>query len=95
MLLSLLLWFRGKFMSSVDSNESKVDHIILTEDTRFPHHEQIKELKTLKLDHMLGDLLLMEGTNRPLSSTGGPRLIHIIGTTHCTRQLNLIEAADG
>ena len=45
--------FRGKYMSSVISDESNVDCIILTYITRFLEHEQMTEGNLVRLDQRL------------------------------------------
>lgn len=49
--------FRGKYISSVVSDESNVDRIIRTEVTRFLEREQMTEGNLVKLDQRLGELL--------------------------------------
>ena len=49
--------FRGKYISSVVSDESNVDHIIRTKVTRFLECEQMTEVNLVKLDQRLGELL--------------------------------------
>ena len=57
-LLNLLVnKFRGKYISSVVSDESNVDRIIRTEVTRFLEREQMTEGNLVKLDQRLGELL--------------------------------------
>ena len=71
--------FRGKYISSVVSDESNVDRIIRTEVTRFLEHEQMTEGNLVKLDQRLGELLENGGSKpqsgqygrTPLESRGG------------------------
>ena len=72
--------FRGKYISSVVSDESNVDRIIRTEVTRFLEHEQMTPGGNLvKLDQRLGELLENGGSKpqsgqygmTPLESRGG------------------------
>ena len=66
-LLNLLVnKFRGKYISSVVSDESNVDRIIRTEVTRFLEREQMTEGNLVKLDQRLGELL-ENGGNKPSS----------------------------
>jgi hypothetical protein len=58
--------FRGKYISSVVSDESNVDHIIRTTVTRFLECEQMTEVNLVKLDQRLGELL-ENGGNKPSS----------------------------
>jgi hypothetical protein len=93
-LLNLLVnKFRGKYISSVVSDESNVDRIIRTEVTRFLEHEQMTEGNLVKLDQRLGELLENGAASRSPGSMGGRRWSHVAGRTRCTRQLTIIAAA--